>query len=81
MLIWVICVIVCIVLCIVRNVSLYCFVYEHVLLLVLSVLPPSDNSITASSSSSSSSNRNNNKIKTKLHTYTQTHIPKPVYEQ
>jgi hypothetical protein len=40
---------------------LYCFVYVYVFLLVLSVLPPSDNSIAVSDDDDDDNNNNNNK--------------------
>jgi hypothetical protein len=58
----VICVLVFTAFCIVCTVFLYCFVYVHLFLFVLSVLvygllPPSDNSIAVSNNN----NNNNNK--------------------
>jgi hypothetical protein len=46
--------------CIVCTVILYCLVYVYVFLLVLSVLPPSDNSIAVNNNNN---NNNNNNIR------------------
>jgi hypothetical protein len=57
-LVLVICALVFTVFCFVFTVFLYCFFYVCVFLLVLSVLPPSDNSIAVSNNNNNNNNNN-----------------------